>query len=1412
MNENGMIDLLFETSWEICNKVGGIHTVISTKALTLMNELGDKYILIGPDVWRGEVENPEFIQDSSLFASWKEKSEGEGLRVRTGRWNISGSPIVILVDFTQYFNEKNEIFARLWEQYKLDSLSGEWDYIEPALFGYAAGKVIESFTGFYHEYQDIIAQFHEWMTGVGILYLKENAPWVSTSFTTHATVLGRAIAGNKRPLYSKLNEYNPQQVSREFNVVAKRSLEKTAAQVADVFTTVSEITSKECSAFLEKDVDVVTPNGFEDIFVPVKDEFDFKRQEARKILLNAARIISGRELKDDSLLIATSGRYEYHNKGIDIFIESLAKVDRDIQSRRDIVAFIMVPAYHKGPRKDIADYMNGISTDIPSGDNILSHGLHDRDNDPVIRALSDNGLNNDKDKRVITIFVPSYLNGYDGIFNKSYYDLLIGFDITVFPSYYEPWGYTPLESLMFSIPTVTSTLTGFGLWVKNHYPDHDDGICIIERDDTNHDQAAEAISLYIRKIYELDNEHIDKIREEAYKISRIASWDKLVEYYFEAYQIALQRSKPRRDEPRELSEILLRKDIVARKPHEVPIWKDIYIQSDVPERLTVLKELACNLWWSWNDEAKDLFRRIDPSLWEETKQNPCILIERVDYKRLKVLSEDEEFLADLDSVYSEFREYMDRPDDSNSPVVAYFSMEFGVHPSLKTYSGGLGVLAGDYLKEASDSNYNMVGVGLLYRLGYFRQKIGPKGQQMAVYEAEDFSQLPVSPVEDEEGNQVKIAIVWPGRTVKARVWEAEIGKVRLFLLDTDFDENSQEDRQVTQQLYGGDNENRLKQELLLGIGGIRALRAIGIKPDIYHNNEGHSAFIGLERLRYLMEKRHLTFDEGIEAIKASTLFTTHTPVPAGHDSFEEGLLRKYIPHYPERLNITWERLMSLGRAYNDQTGKFNMSYLAARMSQQINGVSKLHGEVSRKMFNVLWPGYLEEELFIGHVTNGVHYPTWLNRSWKKLYHDITGKKHFDQTDKAEWEKIYSVPDKEIYEIKNSIKQSLFDWIRKRIQTEMMEKRVSPRRLINISNELNPDALTIGFARRFATYKRATLLFKDLDRLNEIVNNPDKPVQFIFAGKAHPHDGGGQELIQRINEVSHMPEFEGKIIFLENYDMEMAKQLVSGVDIWLNTPTRPLEASGTSGEKGVMNGTIHFSVLDGWWVEGYRAYAGFALPLKRTFANQDLQDDVDAETVYNMLEYEIIPAYYNRDENGVPVEWISYIKNSMVQVAPKFTMKRMIDDYYNKYYLKLWERTQSLKEDNYARAIALTAWKNWMATEWNKLEILSYSFEKPGENIYRAGVSYKGEVILNVNGIPPENVGVEFIITQMTQSGNYEFISKYDMDYISSKQGRSLYRLEMIPEKAGTFFYGLRLYPKSPDLPHRQDFYLIKWID
>lgn len=1391
--------------------MGGIHTVISTKALTIINEVGDNYILIGPDVWREDVTNPEFIPDESLFADWKGRAASEGLRVKTGRWNIAGKPIVILIDFTPYFGQQNEIFAGFWETYKLDSITGQWDYVEPALFGYAAGKLIESFSTFYQSNHDIIAQFHEWMTGTGILYLKKFAPWIATSFTTHATVLGRCIAGNNRPLYGKMKEYNPVQIAREFNVVAKQSLEKTAASEADVFTTVSEITSKECGHFLGKEVDFVTPNGFEDSFVPGNDKFEEVRNTARTKLKNVAEAVLGYTLSEDFILVVNSGRYEFRNKGVDLFIDSLGELNKKDNINKECVAFILMPAYHKGPRQDIIDilYDNG---PVNGGDRYLTHSLHYPSTDPILQRVNANNLNNDQKSKVKIIFVPSYLNGNDGIFNISYFDLLIGFDLSVFPSYYEPWGYTPLESLMFSIPTVTTSLSGFGLWVRNYFENPGNGISIVERTDDNENKVIDDIRKFIAMFIGLNDDDIKEAREKAHAVSRIAMWDSMASHYFAAYEHALGHSSERREEPREFIRFVEAPGLRVRKPHQVPVWKDIYVQSDVPEKLANLKELSNNLWWSWNSEAESIFKRMDPSLWEQVLHNPKLLLEKIDYKRLLVLEDDEDFVNDLEKVYDHFNTDINRPDNPEIPSIGYFSMEFGIHPSLKIYSGGLGILAGDYLKEASDSNLNITGVGLLYRYGYFKQKLGPKGEQLTIYEAEEFSRLPINPVKDSDGNQLCVSLVWPGRPVKIRLWETMVGKVRLVLLDTDSEDNLPEDRTVTHYLYGGDNENRLRQELILGIGGIRALVAMGIKPDIYHSNEGHSAFISFERLRSLIADHHLTFNQALEAVRSSTLFTTHTPVPAGHDAFDEDMLRKYISHYHSRLSITWDELMALGRCESDSDKKFNMSYLATRMSQEVNGVSKLHGEVSQGMFNKLWPGYLKEELFIGYVTNGVHHPTWTAPEWREVYKELTGTKDFDQTDRSLWEKLYTLDDKKIYEVKKGLKKNLFTNIRKRLQSDMMEKHVSPRTLLNISSHLDEKALTIGFARRFATYKRASLLFRDIDRLERIVNNPGKPVQFIYAGKAHPKDGGGQELIKKIFEISQMPQFTGKVIFLENYDIEMAKTLVRGVDIWLNTPTRPLEASGTSGEKAVMNGTIHFSVLDGWWVEGYRAFAGWALPKKRTFENQDLQDDIDAETIYNMLEYEIIPAYYSFNEQGVPVEWISHIKNTMVKIAPEFTMKRMIDDYFEKYYNRLSVRNKYLIDNNFERAKVLAAWKQTMREEWDNIEVINYSFERTGSNIYRSGQDYVAEIALDVKKIPKENVGVEFIITHMSNKGEHEFVASEEFKLISCKSGKCLYRASLVPEKAGAFFYGIRIYPKHKDLPHKQDFYLLRWID
>lgn len=1404
-------DFLFETSWEVCNKVGGIYTVISTKALNVRNEYNDNFVLIGPDVWRDDEENPEFTPDDSMFQSWKAVAAQEGMIIKTGRWNIKGNPRVMLIDFTPYFGQQNEIFARFWETYQLDSISGQWDYVEPALFGYAAGRVIESFTNFYREYSNVVAQFHEWMTGTGVLYLKKSAPWVSTAFTTHATVLGRSIAGNNRQLYSRLNEFNPVQMAHEFNVTSKLSLEKISAQEADVFTTVSETTGRECIAFLGKNPDVVTPNGFEDSFVPSAEEFDNARKKAREKLLAVAQALLGYELPDDTLLVSTSGRYEYRNKGIDLLISSLGAINKKPAGERQCVAFILVPAYHKGPRQELAAAL-AAGTRLPDGDRYLTHGLHYVNDDPVISQLNREEIHNTDSEQVKIIFVPSYLNGSDGIFNMAYYDLLIGFDLTLYPSYYEPWGYTPLESLMFRVPTATTNLAGFGKWVESHFDNPGNGCLVLNRTDFNENEVIAGMEEFIRRFMVMTSEEAVAAREKAWEISRIANWNTLFSYYTEAYRLALDKSSERREQPREYLRILEAAEVQMKKPFQAPVWKDIYVQSTLPERIVYLKDLSVNLWWTWNSDAEFLFRRMDPTIWEEVGHNPKRLLEAIDYRRLVVLSDDEVFLNESDRIYREFTDYMSRPDNKELPSIAYFSMEYGIHHSLRIYSGGLGILAGDYLKEASDSNITITAIGLLYRYGYFRQKLGPKGEQQAVYEAEDFSQLPVEPVFDSGGNHLTIQITWPGRTVKVRIWLAHVGKVKLFLLDTDFEDNTPEDRAITHYLYGGDSENRLKQELILGIAGIRALVAMGIEPDIYHSNEGHSAFIGFERMRKLIQDEHLTFEESLEVVRASTLFTTHTPVPAGHDAFEEDLLRKYISHYHTRLNISWDQLMGLGRCQDEAERKFNMSYLATRLSQEMNGVSQLHGHVSRGLFSKLWPGYLRDELYIGHVTNGVHYSTWVAPEWEKVLDRLTGERHFNQADRDQWAKIYQMEDDKIFEIKMKLKKRLFDHIRKRLQSDMLDKHVSPRTLMNISTHLNEKALTIGFARRFATYKRASLLFRDLDRLDKIVNNPERPVQFIYAGKAHPNDGGGQDLIRRINEISQMPRFAGKVIFLENYDMELSKYLIRGVDIWLNTPTRPLEASGTSGEKGVMNGTIHFSVLDGWWVEGYRAFAGWALPKKRTYMNQELQDDVDAETIYNMLEYEIVPAYYSRDANGIPREWTSYIKNTMVKVAPEFTTRRMINDYLEKYYHKLWDRSKRINADSYALARELSDWKSGICKAWENIEIVKYEPRGSHKDIYRSGHIYTNEIILDIKDIPTENVGVELVVTRQAKNGEFVFFNSKEFKPVSRKKGRVIYSVDFKPEMAGTFFYGIRVYAKHSELPHRQDFCLLRWAD
>ena len=843
-----------------------------------------------------------------------------------------------------------------------------------------------------------------------------------------------------------------------------------------------------------------------------------------------------------------------------------------------------------------------------------------------------------------------------------------------------------------------------------------------------------------------------------------------------------------------------------------PNWKEVTVKSRIPEELEKLSEIARNIWWAWNFEATELFRDLDPELWKECGQNPVLLLERMSYEKLEALAKDKVILRRMNEVYTKFRDYMDVKPDEQRPSIAYFSMEYGLSSVLKIYSGGLGVLAGDYLKEASDSNIDLCAVGFLYRYGYFTQTLSMDGQQIANYEAQNFGQLPIERVMDANGQPLIVDVPYLDYFVHANVWRVNVGRISLYLLDTDNEMNSEFDRPITHQLYGGDWENRLKQEILLGIGGILTLKALGIKKDVYHCNEGHAALINVQRICDYVATG-LTFDQAIELVRASSLYTVHTPVPAGHDYFDEGLFGKYMGGYPSRMGISWDDLMDLGRNNpGDKGERFCMSVFACNTSQEVNGVSWLHGKVSQEMFSSIWKGYFPEESHVGYVTNGVHFPTWSATEWKELYFKYFNENFwFDQSNPKIWEAIYNVPDEEIWKTRMTMKNKLVDYIRKSFRDTWLKNQGDPSRIVSLMDKINPNALLIGFGRRFATYKRAHLLFTDLDRLSKIVNNPDYPVQFLFTGKAHPHDGAGQGLIKRIIEISRRPEFLGKIIFLENYDMQLARRLVSGVDIWLNTPTRPLEASGTSGEKALMNGVVNFSVLDGWWLEGYREGAGWALTEKRTYQNQEHQDQLDAATIYSILETEILPLYYARNKKGYSEGWIKVVKNSIAQIAPHYTMKRQLDDYYSKFYCKLAKRFQTLAANDNAKAKEIAAWKEDVVAKWDSIEIVSCDkVEELKNGDIESGKEYTITYVIDEKGLN-DAVGLELVTTYTTADGKQHVYSVEPFSVVKKEGDLYTFQVKHSLSNAGSFKVSYRMFPKNPELPHRQDFCYVRWF-
>lgn len=840
-----------------------------------------------------------------------------------------------------------------------------------------------------------------------------------------------------------------------------------------------------------------------------------------------------------------------------------------------------------------------------------------------------------------------------------------------------------------------------------------------------------------------------------------------------------------------------------------PSWKPVTAKSNIPAKLKKLEELAHNMWWSWNHSAKSLFRSLDSKLYDECDCNPVLLLQRLSYEKMEKLSHDKALIEKMDEVYKEFRAYMEEKPNKQRASVAYFCMEYGLNHVLKIYSGGLGVLAGDYLKEASDSNVDMCAVGFLYRYGYFTQSLSMDGQQVANYEAQNFGSLPIEQQMDENGQPMVVDVPYMDYQVHAYVWRVNVGRIKLYLLDTDNDMNSQFDRSITHALYGGDWENRLKQEILLGIGGVLMLKKLGIKKDVYHCNEGHAALCNVQRLvDYVREGK--SFTQALELVRASSLYTVHTPVPAGHDYFDEGLFGKYMGEFPAKLGISWADLMNMGRENPDSQERFSMSVFALNTCQEANGVSWLHGEVSKKMFQGVWKGYAPEESHVGYVTNGVHMPTWAASEWKEFYSEQFGADFAErQEDERTWAPILKTPDEDVWEMRMRLKNKFINFVKRDFSETWLKNQGDPTRIMSIVDKINPNALLIGFARRFATYKRAHLLFSDLDRLEKIVNNPQFPVQFIYAGKAHPADGAGKDLIRRIVEISKMPQFLGKIIFLENYDMTVSKRLITGVDIWLNTPTRPLEASGTSGEKAEMNGVLNFSVLDGWWYEGYREGAGWALTAKRTYQDQAQQDKLDAATIYSMLENEIIPLYFAKNSCGYSPNWIQYVKRSIATIAPHYTMSRMIRDYIDRFYSKEAARSKKLKANNYAVAKEIVAWKENVVEKWDNVHAVDVQLSESLNNSTNDGEPIEATIKLDTAGLG-KDLGIELVIYR-EEDGQQKFHRVIPFDVVAEDGDVLTYHMKQNTKDSGVFRFGIRVFPWNEKLPHRQDFAYMKWI-
>lgn len=1410
MNRTDVIDkdsFLFEVSWEVCNKVGGIYTVLTSKMKEVIKTFGENYICIGPV---REI-NPEFVEEHpSEFEAVIERLKSKNIFIRVGRWRISENPKCILVDFYKAFSQTDKLLFHLWERFGVDSMLGGYDYVEPVLFSTAAGMVIEEVVKEIKKGK-IFAHFHEWLSGAGLLYVKEHLPHIFTVFTTHATILGRAMSSAGVDVSSDTLVINPVDDSKKYGVSAKHSMESVCAREADCFTAVSNIVARECLNFLGKKPHVVTPNGFDlPEFKSTKD-FIKDHKKTRRELLDFAGSFLGEEFNEKStLLISTSGRYEFHNKGFDVVLDALSNINQIIVSKnvgKKIVCFFFVMGGKIGVQSAVQKAVSSKSADVHISNRIATHYVGPMEEDPIVKSCMKLKLLNQPEDYCKVILVPVPLDGNDGVFNKHYYDVIVGCDLNIYCSDYEPWGYTPVESLAVGVPAVTVDKSGFGNWIMENVSKKDIvGLWIINRKGVEYAQIVQQLVDIILSFDITKEKEIMKLKQGARKLGSITSWKDFYRYYLKAYEQAVVNRQFAEGAPYGEGAF----ELQASNTQQIHMRK-FAVVPPLPEKFSRLNEIANNIWWTWQPGAIELFSRIDPVLWEESGHNPVKMLHTLPISRLKELEDNPKFFDLYEDILERYDNYMLKKDadefspyvTSSNPVV-FFSMEIGLHESIPCYSGGLGILAGDYLKSASDLNIPVIGISLMYKYGYFTQIIKLGGEQIDKYVETNFGEIPVEIVRNGSGeDRLLVPVELPGRIVYVQIWRIKVGKANLYLLDTDIGENARTDREITDRLYDVGSRERIEQEIVLGIGGVKFLEIVGIEPSVIHLNEGHCGFAIIGQLIHLITKKNINYMAALELAKACTVFTTHTPVEAGHEVFDIVLLENYLKDKIEKCGITWEQFKWIGVVDNDDK-HFNMTAFCLRMSNKRNGVSRLHGKVARKMWHKIYSGSSVEQVPIIHITNGVHVASWMSPRIKELFETYADVDVDELVESFTASYVEAIPSKTLWQVHFQLKDEMYQQITDLVKKQWYREGISISTVNQFMRQLNPESLTIGFARRFAEYKRPLLIFHDIERLKKIIFDQRKPVTLIFAGKAHPADKRGCEMVKFVNKIAQDPEFAGKIIFLENYDIKLARMLVAGVDVWLNNPRRPLEASGTSGMKAALNGVINLSTLDGWWDECYDGENGWAFGKNPENMDTHILDSADADALYSLLEEEVVPLYF-RGTAGDGV-WVEKMKKSMISVLKFFSTYRMINDYYTMLYQPTARRYRELQEDNYIKAKQLAEWRNTVRRRFSSVHIIDVKMIGIRGDKIELGKEITIRVRINKGEMGVGELRAEFVLMNLIS----EQFEVHSLELIDHKNEILTFKLNYTPISSGTYKYGIRVVPDYSLLENVEELGCVRW--